>query len=104
MFSILSVCFEAKLSRRRDNLMLYLPSTNMGVSSDMGTLDMKASSFFLTSATAPLLLLSFRAKVAAEFSKEIFLPACSLLCSDRLVYSLEISTDWAVSRSFKIFV
>ena len=57
----------------------HLPSTSMGVSSEMGTLEINASSLFSMFSIPPPDLESFRAKVVAEFSKEIFLPpACSL--------------------------
>ena len=58
---------------------LYLPSTSIGVSSEMGTLEMKASSLFSMVSMPPPEVFNFKAKVVAEFSKEIFLPpSCSL--------------------------
>ena len=59
--------------------LLYLPSTNIGVSSEIGTFEINASSVFSTFSMAPRDWLNFRANVVAEFSKEIFLPpSCSL--------------------------
>ena len=69
--------FQKTSKRTRDGGRLYLPSTSIGVSSDIGTLEMKASSFFFTSAILPLgLILSW--KVVADFSKEIFRPGAAL--------------------------
>ena len=66
----------------------YLPSTNIGVSSDMGTFERNASSVFSTLSMAPPEPFSLRANVVAEFSNEIFLPpSCSLFVFFRILIS-----------------